>query len=76
MDINELQAFTHVADEGSFSRAAEALFLTQPAVSKRVASLESELHARLFDRIGRRLSLTSRSMRRACGNNVLPASVN
>ncbi|MDH3713510.1 MAG: LysR family transcriptional regulator [Gammaproteobacteria bacterium] len=58
MDINALQAFTQVADEGSFSRAAEALFLTQPAVSKRVGGLENELHARLFDRIGRRVQLT------------------
>jgi DNA-binding transcriptional LysR family regulator len=58
MDINALQAFTEVADEGSFSRAAEALFLTQPAVSKRVSGLENELHARLFDRIGRRVQLT------------------
>lgn len=58
MDINALQAFTEVADEGSFSRAAEALFLTQPAVSKRIGVLESELHARLFDRIGRRVQLT------------------
>lgn len=66
MDINALQAFTHVADEGSFSRAAEALFLTQPAISKRIASLESELHARLFDRIGRRVQLTE------AGNALLP----
>ncbi len=42
----------------SFSAAAEALFLTQPAVSKRVAQLEIELGTRLFDRIGRRVTLT------------------
>lgn len=59
MDIAALKAFVEVADHGSFSEAAEALYLTQPAVSKRVAQLEQELGARLFDRIGRRISLTS-----------------
>jgi DNA-binding transcriptional LysR family regulator len=59
MQITALQAFIEVADHGSFSGAAEALFLTQPAVSKRVAQLESEFGARLFDRIGRRVSLTA-----------------
>lgn len=58
MEIAALEAFVAVADRGSFSDAAEALYLTQPAVSKRVAQLESELGTRLFDRIGRRVSLT------------------
>ncbi len=58
MDINALQAFVQVAGTGSFSRAAEALFITQPAVSKRIGSLEGELDSRLFDRIGRRVQLT------------------
>ena len=58
MDIASLRAFLAVADAGSFSQAAERLFLTQPAVSKRIATLESELDARLFDRIGRTVSLT------------------
>ncbi len=58
MDIASLKAFLAVADSGSFSAAAERLFLTQPAVSKRVAALESELDARLFDRISRSVSLT------------------
>ncbi len=59
MEIATLQAFVAVADHSSFSEAAEALFLTQPAVSKRVAQLEAELGVRLFDRIGRRVSLTA-----------------
>lgn len=59
MEIAALQAFVEVADHQSFSEAAEVLFLTQPAVSKRVAQLEAELGTRLFDRIGRRVSLTS-----------------
>ncbi|MCZ0928396.1 MULTISPECIES: LysR family transcriptional regulator [Halomonadaceae] len=58
MDTQSLQAFLAVADTQSFSRAAEQLHLTQPAVSKRIATLESQVDARLFDRIGRRIALT------------------
>ena len=58
MDIAALKAFIAVADSGSFSLAAEQLFLTQPAISKRVSALENELEALLFDRIGRGVSLT------------------
>lgn len=58
MDTQSLQAFLAVADTQSFSRAAEQLYLTQPAVSKRIATLESQVGARLFDRIGRRIALT------------------
>ncbi len=58
MDITALQVFLAVAETGSFSRAAERVFLTQPAVSKRIAALESQLGTRLFDRIGRRIQLT------------------
>ena len=48
-----------IANTGSFSLASEELFLTQPAISKRIASLESELNTPLFDRIGRKVRLTS-----------------
>jgi DNA-binding transcriptional LysR family regulator len=58
MDTQLLQAFAAVADHGSFSIAAEQLHLTQPAVSKRVALLESQLGCNLFDRIGRQTTLT------------------
>lgn len=58
MDISALQAFLAVADSASFSLAAERLFLTQPAVSKRIAVLETELGTALFDRIGRQVGLT------------------
>ncbi len=58
MDIAALKTFLTVTEEGSFSRAAERLFITQPAVSKRITSLESELNAQLFDREGRRIRLT------------------
>ena len=58
MDIASLQAFVSVAETGSFSLASQQLFLTQPAISKRIAVLESELDTSLFDRIGRQISLT------------------
>ncbi len=58
MDISNLHAFITVAATGSFSRAAEQLCLTQPAVSKRITALEEQLDTRLFDRIGRRVTLT------------------
>jgi DNA-binding transcriptional LysR family regulator len=58
MDISALQAFIAVAESGSFSRAAERIFLTQPAISKRIAALEQEIGARLFDRVGRKSHLT------------------
>jgi len=58
MDIASLQAFVAVAKYGSFSIASESLFLTQPAISKRISSLEAELKAKLFDRINRKISLT------------------
>ena len=53
-----LKAFMAVAEQGSFSRAADELFITQPAVSKRIVKLEDQLKTRLFDRIGRNVSLT------------------
>jgi DNA-binding transcriptional LysR family regulator len=58
MDIAALKAFVAVAETGSFSRAAESVFLTQPAISKRIATLETELGTSLFDRVGRKVQLT------------------
>ncbi len=58
MNIDDLQAFLSVAKHTSFSKAAEELHLTQPAISKRIAALESQLDSRLFDRIRRQISLT------------------
>jgi DNA-binding transcriptional LysR family regulator len=68
MELYALQAFVEVARQGSFSAAAQRLFLTQPAVSKRIAALERELDSRLFDRIGRQVSLTE------AGRALLPAA--
>lgn len=66
METNSLQAFVAVAETGSFSRAAERLFLTQSAMSKRILILEQQLNNRLFDRIGRTVSLTE------AGRELLP----
>ncbi|MCP4996982.1 MAG: LysR family transcriptional regulator [Gammaproteobacteria bacterium] len=66
MDFNGLSAFIAVAEQGSFSLAAEQLHLTQPAVSKRVATLENGLGTRLFDRVGRHIDLTE------AGRQLLP----
>lgn len=58
MDTQSLTAFLAVAEAQSFSMAAEQLHLTQPAVSKRISTLEKQLDCRLFDRIGRHVHLT------------------
>ena len=58
MDFPSLKAFVAVAELASFSRASEQLFMTQPAVSKRIAALEDDLGVLLFDRLGRRIQLT------------------
>jgi DNA-binding transcriptional LysR family regulator len=58
MDTQLLRTFIAVAETGSFSIAGEQLHLTQPAISKRVSTLEDQLQARLFDRIGRTVTLT------------------
>lgn len=58
MEISQLKAFVAVADRASFSAAADALSLTQPAVSKRVAQLEQRLGLPLLLRRGRQLTLT------------------
>lgn len=58
MDIETLKAFTAVARTRSFSLAARELFVTQPAVSKRIAALEVHLNHSLFDRMGKEVRLT------------------
>ncbi|MGH7319915.1 MAG: selenium metabolism-associated LysR family transcriptional regulator [Candidatus Rokuibacteriota bacterium] len=53
MDIRQLEVFAQVVETRSFSRAAEALRLTQSTVSEHVRLLEDEVGTRLFDRLGR-----------------------
>ena len=58
MDLNKLKTFYTVAELNNFSRAAETLYLTQPAVSAQIKDLEYEYKTKLFDRSGRSISLT------------------
>lgn len=58
MTLEQLRIFAAVAETLHFTRAADALRLTQPAVSAAVAALEASCRVRLFDRIGRRVELT------------------
>ncbi|GAB3483653.1 LysR family transcriptional regulator [Marinomonas epiphytica] len=63
LDIGELLTFIKVAETASFSEAANRLFITQPAASKRISALESSLGIKLFDRIGRQVQLTEAGAR-------------
>ena len=58
MTLEQLRIFVGVAERLSMTRAAEALHLTQPAVSAAVAALEERHATRLFDRVGRGLALS------------------
>lgn len=70
MDTESLKAFIAVAQARSFSHAANLLFLTQPAVSKRISSLEARLNHTLFDRLGKEVVLTE------AGKTLLPDALN
>jgi DNA-binding transcriptional LysR family regulator len=59
MTLVQLRHFVVLADVGSFVQASTALFLTQPALTRSIQGLEDELGGVLFDRLGRRISLTS-----------------
>ncbi|MDX1934378.1 MAG: LysR family transcriptional regulator [Capsulimonadales bacterium] len=59
MELHQLEAFEAVVLHRSFTRAADALCLTQPAVTRQIAALETELRTRLFDRLGRSVRLTA-----------------
>jgi DNA-binding transcriptional LysR family regulator len=65
MDFRKLQIFTRVAELESFSQAALSLHMAQPAVSIAVRKLEESLGVTLFDRSGRKVSLTAE------GHNLL-----
>jgi DNA-binding transcriptional LysR family regulator len=58
MNFKALRAFQLIAERGSLSAAASDLCLSQPAVSRLIGMLETELDLRLFDRTGRGLSMT------------------
>ena len=58
MDTANLSAFIKVAETGSFSIAAQQLFITQPAISKRIKQLELQYRSKLIDRKGKSIHLT------------------
>lgn len=58
MDLKQLDTFVHVAELGSFSRAASLLAVAQSALSRQVRALEVELRQPLFERTGRGVTLT------------------
>jgi len=59
MDLKRLRTFVTVAEQGSVSKAALRLHLTQPALSRQIRDLQAELGIQLFDHVGRGLVLTS-----------------
>jgi len=68
MDFSAYKAFITVAEQGTFSKAADFLYITQPAISKRIALLEDQLGSKLFDRIGKRVMLNE------AGRALLPVA--
>lgn len=66
MDIDSLNAFVNVVEAGSFSKAADAISVTQPAISKRISTLEDTLGCKLFERGQRDIRLTKE------GEELLP----
>ena len=59
MDIRNIQTFIRVSELGSFTKAANELGYVQPAITMQIKQLENELGFPLFDRIGKRVSLTA-----------------
>ncbi|MBO0778456.1 MAG: LysR family transcriptional regulator [Ktedonobacteraceae bacterium] len=66
MDIDQLRTFERVVREGSFSRAARSLDISQPTISARIQALEQEVGGALLQRGGRTIALTER------GESFLP----
>ena len=58
MEFREINTFLEIARQGSFSKAAASLGYTQAAVTIQIRQLEEELGVRLFDRIGKKITLT------------------
>ena len=58
MEIHQLRYFVAVAEEGSFSNAAEREHISQPSLSQQIQKLEEELNQQLFDRLPREVVLT------------------
>ena len=56
--FKQIEVFCKIVETGSFSKAAEEVFLTQSSVSERISNLERIIGAKLFDRLGRKIILT------------------
>lgn len=59
MELRQLETFARLVEVKTFTRAAEELSLTQPAVTRQIGALEGELRTRLLDRLGRRVAPTA-----------------
>ena len=59
MNLRHLHAFATIVDVGGLARAATRLHVSQPALTRQIQALEADLGVQLFDRIGRRVQLTS-----------------
>jgi len=66
MEMHQLRYFVAVAEEGSFSRAAERMHVAQPSLSQQMQKLEAEVGHSLFDRLSRRVTPTE------AGRQLLP----
>lgn len=58
MDIKQIEYFVSIAETGSFSQAAEELYISQSSLSKAIIAMEKELDVKLFDRNKRRIAIT------------------
>ena len=67
MDLKQIEYFVHVAELGSFSKAAVVLDIAQPALSRQVRALETELREVLLLRNGRGVKLTDAGQRLLAG---------
>ncbi len=63
MELHQLKTFTIIAKVNSFTKAAEELDYAQSSISAQIHSLENELETKLFERIGREVSLTETGKR-------------
>lgn len=60
MNIENIEAFVYINHYGSFNKAADVLYISQPTVTARIQSLERELDCRVFHRVGKQINLTDK----------------